>query len=67
MGPIHVVTTPKEIRLETKKGHLEAALLRSTFTQLMFLDGRYAQSFRKFDERRGYRGERVVTWAVDWP
>ncbi len=42
------------------------ALLRSTFTHLMFLDGRYARSFRKFDERRGYRGERVVAWAVDW-
>ncbi len=42
------------------------ALLQSTFTQLMFLDGRYARSFRKFDERRGYRDERVVTWAVDW-
>jgi hypothetical protein len=42
------------------------ALLRSTFTQLMFLDGRYTRSFRKFDERRGYHGERVVTWTVDW-
>src|SRR5262249_7173001 len=42
------------------------ALLRSTSTQLMFLDGRYARHFRKFSDRNGYRGTRVVTWAVDW-
>jgi dolichyl-diphosphooligosaccharide--protein glycosyltransferase len=42
-------------------------LLRSTFTQLMFLDGRYARALRKIDERIGFAGNRVVTWAVDWP
>jgi hypothetical protein len=40
------------------------ALLRSTFTRLMFLDGRFAEGFEKTDDRRGYRGERVVTWRV---
>jgi dolichyl-phosphooligosaccharide-protein glycotransferase len=39
-------------------------LLRSTFTHLMFLDGRYAELFEKVDDRTGYRGERVVTWAL---
>lgn len=42
-------------------------LLASLFTQLMFLDGRYTPHFRKFSDRRGYRGERVVTWTVQWP
>jgi len=41
-------------------------ILRSTFTQLMFLDGRYARHFKKFDERDGYKGERVVVWKVEW-
>jgi len=41
-------------------------LLRSTFTHLMFLDGRYARHFEKFDERTGFHGERVVTWRIDW-
>jgi asparagine N-glycosylation enzyme membrane subunit Stt3 len=39
-------------------------LLRSTFTHLMFLDGRYAERFEKVDDRTGYRGARVVTWAL---
>jgi hypothetical protein len=39
-------------------------LLRSTFTQLMYLDGRYAEHFEKFDERRGSDGERLVTWRI---
>jgi len=43
------------------------ALLESTFTQLMYLDGRYARHFEKIDERVGYKGERVVTWRVLWP
>jgi len=42
------------------------ALLRSTFTHLMHLDGRYAQHFEKFDERITYWGERIVTWKVKW-
>jgi hypothetical protein len=32
----------------------------------MLLDGRYARRFAKWDDRTGYRGERVVTWRVDW-
>jgi len=39
-------------------------LLRSTFTQLMLLDGRYATAFEKTDDRTGFAGERVVTWRV---
>src|SRR5262249_32402403 len=41
--------------------------LRSTFTDLMFLDGRYAKHFEKFDDRTSRRGERVVTWRIRWP
>jgi asparagine N-glycosylation enzyme membrane subunit Stt3 len=43
-------------------GHPE--VLRSTFTHLVFLDGRYAERFEKVDDRSGYGGERVVTWAI---
>jgi hypothetical protein len=41
-----------------------ADLVRSTFVQLMFLDGRYARLFEKIDEHDGLAGERVVTWRV---
>ncbi|HJY84090.1 MAG TPA: STT3 domain-containing protein [Candidatus Binatia bacterium] len=41
-------------------------LLRSTFTHLIYLDGRYSQYYEKFDERLTYAGERVVTWKVKW-
>jgi hypothetical protein len=40
-------------------------LLQSTYVHLMYLDGRYARHYRKHDDRMG-RGERVVTWKVDW-
>jgi dolichyl-phosphooligosaccharide-protein glycotransferase len=40
-------------------------LIRSTFTQLVYLDGRYAERLAKFDDRTGARGERVVTWRID--
>lgn len=40
-------------------------LLRSTFVHLMYLDGRYATRYEKFDERRA-ADERVVTWRIDW-
>lgn len=42
------------------------ALLRSTFTHLFYLDGRYTKAFEKFDERLTYTGDRVVTWKVKW-
>jgi dolichyl-diphosphooligosaccharide--protein glycosyltransferase len=43
-------------------------LIRSTFTHLMFLDGRYATAFEKTDDRTGFAGERVVTYRVrNWP
>ncbi len=41
-------------------------LLRSTFTRLVFLDGRGAGSLRKFDEQVAYGGERIVTWEIRW-
>jgi hypothetical protein len=41
-------------------------LLRSTFTQLMYLDGRYTTAFEKWDERSVETGERVVTWGIHW-
>jgi hypothetical protein len=42
------------------------ALIRSTYTRLMFLGGRYGRVFRKTGERRGYGGERVTAWRIDW-
>jgi hypothetical protein len=41
------------------------AFLQSTFVHLMYLDGRYARHYRKHDDRAS-RGERVVTWKIDW-
>jgi hypothetical protein len=42
------------------------AILQSTYTQLMFLDGRYSRHFKKMQERVGRRRDRVVTWRVEW-
>lgn len=44
-----------------------APLIRSTFTQLLFLDGRYAPYFEKFDERTSYDGNRLQTWRLRFP
>ncbi len=41
-------------------------LIRSMFTQLLYLDGRYSQYYEKFDEELTYTGEPVVTWKVKW-
>lgn len=38
------------------------SLLRSTFIQLMYLDGRYSKRYMKFDERAA--GERVIIWKL---
>ena len=40
-------------------------LLRSTFVHLMYLDGRYATRYRKYDQRVA-RGERIVVWKIAW-
>jgi dolichyl-diphosphooligosaccharide--protein glycosyltransferase len=40
-------------------------MLRSTFVQLLFLDGRYTPHFRLVADRRT-RHERVAAWRVDW-
>ena len=40
-------------------------LLRSMFTQLVFLDGRYWTHFKK-DVSIGLHGEHVLTWKIDW-
>ncbi|HSQ00322.1 MAG TPA: STT3 domain-containing protein [Candidatus Dormibacteraeota bacterium] len=42
------------------------AVLRSTFAQLMFLDGRYGRRFKKIAERSTSAGERVATYRIDW-
>lgn len=42
-------------------------LLRSTFIGLMYLDGRYASHFEKFEDASTRLGNRVVTWKVRWP
>lgn len=41
-------------------------LVQSTMVQLLYLDGRYARHYEKFDERATYQGTRVVTWRVCW-
>ena len=41
-------------------------LIRSTFTKLAFLGGRYSRFFKKVDDQPGYGGERVTTWEIDW-
>jgi hypothetical protein len=41
-------------------------LVRSTITDLVFLDGRYTAQFEKFDERITPTGERVMTWKINW-
>lgn len=42
------------------------AFLRSTFTKLLFLDGRFTSNFEKVAERSTLLGERVQTWRVRW-
>ena len=42
------------------------AILQSTFTQLMYLDGRYSPRFRKMQDHLGFDENRVVAWSVDW-
>jgi hypothetical protein len=41
-------------------------LIRSTFTHLVYLNGRYAQHYTKVNEQLTFEGERVVTWKVTW-
>jgi dolichyl-diphosphooligosaccharide--protein glycosyltransferase len=42
-----------------------AEVLRSTFTSLMFLDGRHTRHFADFDRREGLSG-RLRTWEILW-
>ncbi|MBR9701277.1 hypothetical protein GOV11_05430, partial [Candidatus Woesearchaeota archaeon] len=44
----------------------DPALLRSVFTQLYYLEGRYNQYFDKFDDRTSVTGLRILTWKVNW-
>jgi hypothetical protein len=41
-------------------------LIRSVFTRLMFLGRGYSQIYDREDDERGYGGERVTTWRIDW-
>ena len=41
------------------------SLLRSTFTQLFYLDGRYATQYEKFDDR-SIDTDRAVIWKINW-
>jgi hypothetical protein len=41
-------------------------VLRSTFTRLVFFDGRYTTHFEKIDDR-AVSGERIVAWKIGWP
>jgi hypothetical protein len=42
-------------------------LIRSTFTHLLFLDGRYTRQFEKVGERVTHAGDRLQTWRVRFP
>jgi len=41
-------------------------LLNSTFTHLFFLEGRFMNYYKKFDDRQSVTGNRVMIWKVDW-
>jgi hypothetical protein len=41
-------------------------LVQSMFVQLLYLNGRYAEHYEKFDEQATYLGTRVVTWKIHW-
>jgi dolichyl-diphosphooligosaccharide--protein glycosyltransferase len=41
-------------------------LIRSTFAQLVYLDGRYAPHFEKIAERVSYAGDRIITFRVHY-
>ncbi len=43
------------------------AALDSTYTRLMFLDGRGLRHFRKFSDYTGAFDTRVVTYEIQWP
>ena len=67
--PLHPVDATVAVLLDIPNQRAlvgSPAMVRSTYTHLMFLDGRYAEYFEKFDERTGFAGERVVTWKVNW-
>jgi hypothetical protein len=44
----------------------DPAMLRSTFTALLFLDGRPLTGFVERGRRRGARGRLVTTWEIVW-
>ncbi|MFK8067575.1 MAG: STT3 domain-containing protein [Gammaproteobacteria bacterium] len=39
-------------------------VLKSVYTQLQFLDGRYSQYFEKISKHEGMEGESVIAWRV---
>ena len=41
-------------------------LLRSTFSNLMYLDGRYQSFFEKAFDQTGFAGEHVTLWKINW-
>ena len=41
-------------------------LLRSTFSRLMNLDGKYQQFFDKVQDETGFGGEHVKLWRINW-
>jgi hypothetical protein len=40
--------------------------VQSTFVHLMYLDGRYATHYEKFNDRTTDMGEHIVTWKINW-
>ncbi|MFC1754982.1 STT3 domain-containing protein [Thermoproteota archaeon] len=41
-------------------------LANSIFTRTFFMEGHGLKHFRKFDDRTGVTGVRIITWTVDW-
>ena len=42
------------------------AVLHSTFSRLIYLDGRSEKFFDKIHDETGFRGERVTLWRINW-
>jgi dolichyl-diphosphooligosaccharide--protein glycosyltransferase len=41
-------------------------VLHSTFNRLMYLDGKYDRLFEKVHDEKGFGGERVTLWRINW-
>ncbi|HLD05559.1 MAG TPA: STT3 domain-containing protein [Candidatus Nanoarchaeia archaeon] len=45
---------------------MDPLFVRSTFTKLFYLDGRYMNHFDKFSDKNTIGGDRILVWKVNW-